>query len=289
MEENRWKELDNQPRNSKYSIARIEQALKYLREENTFGKISGSELQRFASAKTLTHWNGMPYLGMLTSLVWSGRKEGYSAPNTKLEWTKGSLLDLYGKPMERLLKAKMTLATASSFAYVILQREIRADELSKRPRRSFRRTVSPGKMKIGSGGWMIWLRGNWECFMPSLSMGKDLVPSRMKGPSPIASEFRESDLSELKETNPFLTKFHGDEESKRDMQRRISEMRGVYKDKTQVETDGVYYKVGNTVVKVTTKGGPARNEKHPLVIAWRIVRSFRTQWGLILRNWWTNQ
>jgi len=151
MEENRWKELDNQPRNSKYSIARIEQALKYLREENTFGKISGSELQRFASAKTLTHWNGMSYLGMLTSLVWSGRKEGYSAPNTKLEWTKGSLLDLYGKPMERLLKAKMTLATASSFAYVILQIEIRADELSKRPRRSFRRTVSPGKMKIGSG------------------------------------------------------------------------------------------------------------------------------------------
>jgi len=136
---------------------------------------------------------------------------------------------------------------------------------------------------------MIWLRGNWECFMPSLSMGKDLVPSRMKGTSPIASEFRESDLEELKSTNPLLTKFHGDESSKLDMQIRISEMRGVYKDKTRVETDGVYYKVGNTVVKVTTKGGPARNEKHPLVIAWRIVRSFRTQWGLILRNWWTNQ
>jgi len=51
----------------------IKEALDF---EASYAAYSTSDRERFASSKTLTHWNGLPYLGLLTSLVWAGKRGG---------------------------------------------------------------------------------------------------------------------------------------------------------------------------------------------------------------------
>lgn len=141
---------------------------------------SGSASPQGYSAKTLTHRNGMEYLGMLTSLVWGGRSEGYIAlPSTKVLVAAGkSLIDLY-RPEET------DLVNASTFGYMALQQWLLTN--------AYRKERKVGKRTVKSTGQRVFLGGLLRPTStvnrlggenPSLPIKMDLLPTNSKEPTP---------------------------------------------------------------------------------------------------------
>lgn len=245
----------------------IKEALDFLRSEGKYTEYSTSDRERFASSKTLTHWNGMPYLGLLTSLVWSGRRGGYmdekTARDSEFKYSKGSLVDLFYKEGIEQFSQNWNLISASSISYQLLGSIMKANHLlSRRQIKPHKASKPPGTLKVGSGGMMVWMRDEWMALGVSLEMGKDMVPSMSKAPTPVALNgmVDEHDLTEFKQANWFLIKFHGDEASKREMEARMEMARGMVSRIGGAKPG----KPGTKGPTVMLASKPARNPNHPI-------------------------
>lgn len=143
--------------------------------------------------KTLTHKNGMRYLGFLLSEIWKGPTEDKPlkvTPKEALVWKPKSLTDNLSKArLNSPLNEQWqwwTLANSSSYAYDIMSKWISARaEAGLRPVRGTppKNQTRPGK-PCGPGGYMLNLYGlirSQELVRP---VGKDLVVSDTRHPTP---------------------------------------------------------------------------------------------------------
>lgn len=161
----------------------IEKAINAYRGDGRFA-FAGSRNPNQYSTKTLTYRNGRPYLGMLTSLVWGSRAEGYvDVSDRSLRFTKDSMIGLIHK--SGMAHWPLNLVNASSVAYVGLAMWLKSNANS-RPLKKNKVTRDPTPTKVQPGGLIMPVKGmkTFRARIPCLPVGMDLVPSDTKGPTP---------------------------------------------------------------------------------------------------------
>lgn len=208
----------------------------------------------------------MPYIGLLTSLVWSGRRGGYLDENVartkEFTYAADSLVDLFYQEAREQFNKNWDMVIASSIAYQLLGNIINANHLlSRRQIKPNKQTKPPAGLKVGSGGLLVWMQDEWIAMGVSLEMGKDMVPSMRKAPTPIALNGMADnhDMTEFKQANWFLVKFHGDEASRRELEARMEMARQMV---SRAGTKGTL--PNGKVPRVMLASKPARNPNHPI-------------------------
>jgi hypothetical protein len=146
----------------------------------------GYSKEKVFSTKILSYHNGMAYLGILSSLVWGGKKVGYYRPTSTrvLNYSTGSLIDI-------LMKAKMSITesldivNASTLAYIAMAEHLSGYDYFRKPRKSKPNKPGTGQ-RVFLGGLIRptstpnHLGGD----NPSLPVKMDLLPTDSKEPTP---------------------------------------------------------------------------------------------------------
>lgn len=160
----------------------IKEALDF---EASYAAYSTSDRERFASSKTLTHWNGLPYLGLLTSLVWAGKRGGYldeeTARKSEFTYSSGSLVDEFYDEAREQFGKNWDLVCASSIAYQLSRSIMKADQLlSRRQIKPKTKTKPESTLKPQFGGTLFYGTGSVTGNVINLSLGLDMAPSQSK-------------------------------------------------------------------------------------------------------------